>query len=459
MQSEKTVRLIIAGDISITVPVSIEFAVTYILTEQQDWFEDEVKFIRHLIKPGMKVIDIGANYGQYTLPIAKSVGVSGKVWAFEPTSTTAKCLKESISDNDFSNVELIQAGLSNGLGTAKLSTNVNSELNSIMIKSSDSHQFEEISLTTLDYCGEKYNWNEIDFIKLDAEGEELNIIEKGKELLSSTSPLIMFEIKQDEDIKLPLQLFEKFNNLGFKNYRLIPGLNILVPFDQNEPVDKSLLNLFCCKDDKAEILESDGFLVGQWEDKKSDSTDLTKEYIGNLPYGKILFEDKQKSMGNESSQYLEILNLYILSQSEKLNSQDRVSCLMSAVVGAQSMLSKGENNFERLVTFSRIFIDAGKRALGVKILYYIIKHFGSVSAHKFNELFLPAEKRYEEIISIENIYLWALSSVIEQAIKKCCYSACYNPQTILPLFKRLEKLGYMNEEMHRRYELLKQIVE
>ena len=77
---------------------------TFILLEQNDWFEDEIKFIRHFIKPGMSVVDIGANYGLYTLTIADLLGNSGKIWAFEPTEATSDCLRESISFNKFNNV-------------------------------------------------------------------------------------------------------------------------------------------------------------------------------------------------------------------------------------------------------------------------------------------------------------------------------------------------------------------
>ncbi|HSM98581.1 MAG TPA: FkbM family methyltransferase, partial [Gallionella sp.] len=205
---------------------------TFILQEQHDWFEDEIKFLRHCIKPGMRIIDIGANYGLYTLTCAKIVGASGRVWAFEPTQATATCLKMSISENQFSNIELIQSGLSNRLGKARLYTSPNSELNSLSRGPASTDQFEEISLLTLDYCTSKFGWERIDFIKLDAEGEEINILESGKESLASLSPLIMFELKHARNINHPL--INRFKDMGYDSYRLIPGLNVLIPFDQNE---------------------------------------------------------------------------------------------------------------------------------------------------------------------------------------------------------------------------------
>ena len=52
-------------------PDSLQHLSSYILREQGDWFEDEGKFLRQLVQPGQRVIDIGANYGVYALSLAR----------------------------------------------------------------------------------------------------------------------------------------------------------------------------------------------------------------------------------------------------------------------------------------------------------------------------------------------------------------------------------------------------
>jgi hypothetical protein len=47
----------------------------------------------------------------------------------------------------------------------------------------------------------------------------------------------------------------------YSSYRLVPGLNVLVPLDKDELVDGYLLNLFSCKPDRATKLADRGFLV------------------------------------------------------------------------------------------------------------------------------------------------------------------------------------------------------
>ena len=53
----------------------------------------------------------------------------------------------------------------------------------------------------------------------------------------------------------------KFAALGFDSYRLVPGLDVLVPFDPAATHDGYLLNLFCCKPDRAAALSDRGLLL------------------------------------------------------------------------------------------------------------------------------------------------------------------------------------------------------
>ena len=51
----------------VVVPDSLDLITPYVLLEQGDWFEDEIKFLRGVVQPGATVVDIGANYGVYAL--------------------------------------------------------------------------------------------------------------------------------------------------------------------------------------------------------------------------------------------------------------------------------------------------------------------------------------------------------------------------------------------------------
>src|ERR1700691_4129263 len=115
----------------VVTPDSVNLITPYVLYEQQDWFEDEIVFLRRLLLPGQRAIDVGANYGVYTLSIAKAVGPTGAVWAFEPASSTAGFLEQGIAANGFSQIVLERSALSRECGNAQLTLNNDSELNAL----------------------------------------------------------------------------------------------------------------------------------------------------------------------------------------------------------------------------------------------------------------------------------------------------------------------------------------
>jgi FkbM family methyltransferase len=245
-----------AGGVTVAVPGRIDLLTPYVLLEQEDWFEDEIGFLRKTLRAGMRVVDIGANYGLYTLSLAKVVGPSGRVWAVEPASGTADYLRQSVELNGFGQVTVIQKALSDREGTARLSIEANSELNSLSAGTSGAT--EEVPLTTLDALAAGQAWGAIDFLKLDAEGEEERIVAGGVVFLGTASPLVMFEIRHGE--RLNLQLVERLAAAGYGTYRLVPGLDLLVPWDPAAALDPFQLNLFACKPDRAALLESAGAL-------------------------------------------------------------------------------------------------------------------------------------------------------------------------------------------------------
>ena len=74
-------QVCIARDIYAYVPDSTKFIISHVLLEQEDWFEDEIRFLRYAIIPSMQIVNVGANYGLYTLTLAKRIGSNDRVWA------------------------------------------------------------------------------------------------------------------------------------------------------------------------------------------------------------------------------------------------------------------------------------------------------------------------------------------------------------------------------------------
>ena len=69
LMNDLTLRL--NSGVSLVVPASLASITTYVLLEQEEWFEKETAFLLRWLRSGMTVIDIGANLGVYSLPLAR----------------------------------------------------------------------------------------------------------------------------------------------------------------------------------------------------------------------------------------------------------------------------------------------------------------------------------------------------------------------------------------------------
>ncbi|MBM4375583.1 MAG: FkbM family methyltransferase [Deltaproteobacteria bacterium] len=191
--------------------------------------------------------------------MARAVGSSGRVWAFEPASSTASFLEQSLAANGFEHVAVERLAVSSASGTARLSLHPNSELNELVREDARADATETVPVTTLDACLERCGWQDIAVLKIDAEGEEANILQGGRRFFESQSPLVLYEVKAGR--ALHLELVAAFEALGYRSYRLVPGPGVLVPFSAGDAADPYLLNLFCCKPDRARELAGEGLLV------------------------------------------------------------------------------------------------------------------------------------------------------------------------------------------------------
>src|SRR6185369_12075978 len=104
---EAALRLELRDELVMMVPATLSAITSYVLLEQEEWFEKELSFVRSLLKPGMTAIDVGANLGVYSLPIARLIGPGGRVFSYEPGSEARALLESSCALNHFQNVEII----------------------------------------------------------------------------------------------------------------------------------------------------------------------------------------------------------------------------------------------------------------------------------------------------------------------------------------------------------------
>jgi len=449
----------IKGDITLCVPNSIQYLTPYILLEYQDWFEQEIAFVRAFLKPGMRVIDIGANYGTYTLTAAKSVGPTGKVWAFEPTELTAAYLTRSIRLNRFDHVTLIQAGVSDSGRQAFLSLSPNPELNEVSEKppAGDS---ESILLMSLDE-GLKNTVFEsnIDFLKMDAEGQEDNILKGGEMFFRTTSPLILYEIKHGNTFHF--DMVSRFLEMGYQSYRLIPGLSILVPFGTGEKLDPFQLNLFCCKPDCAANLSRMGLLVlpeSGHDSPPSVPSTLWIDYIQGLPYAMRflpLWEKYcQDHVGDADWQiHQQALAIYSASQLPGYSASARFQALMRSYNLMKNLL-RDHATIPRILSAVRMAIDLGFREKAVQILNHLIGLFESAHEISADEPFLPLSARMAAVDPGNIAGQWLVYSALETREICQSFSSYFTGKNSLPDLELMKTFPFFSDEMERRLQLI-----
>ena len=462
-----TYTLILIDGVRIVVPDSLDLITPYVLCEQQDWFEDEIKFLRHLLQPGQKIIDIGANYGVYTLSMAKTVGPTGRVWSFEPTSSTASLLAEGIAANGFAQITLERSALSSASGTAQLSLNQNSELNALIHDQISTSASETVTLVTLDGCMETYDWRDIEFMKIDAEGEEANILKGGIRFFSELSPLIQYEVKSGENINM--ELVQAFASLGYDSYRLVPGLNLLVPFDGKSEADGYLLNLFCCKPDRTARLAEQGFLLDSaglsigrerikvfLEQFNASNAYNWRHTLSKLPYGALLTKPWGKTMSAGCCKDVdEALSLYAISRDSSLSTAERF-CALETSFNRFKILCERRPPHMRLASLARVARDYGARSLAVNSLKQLTNDIYQQNQMDLSEPFLAPGERFDSVLPGESFDNWILSSVLEEFERIGSFSSFYTDDSARQRLEIIRDLGFGSAEMQRRLSLLQQ---
>jgi FkbM family methyltransferase len=77
-----------------------------------EFSEGEIALFSQLCRPGDVVVEVGANIGTHTLPIAKMVGRDGRIHAFEPQRIVFQTLCANMAMNSITNVECHYTALS-----------------------------------------------------------------------------------------------------------------------------------------------------------------------------------------------------------------------------------------------------------------------------------------------------------------------------------------------------------
>jgi FkbM family methyltransferase len=166
------------------------------LSTYGEWAENEIEFLRGVVKEGDIVLDVGANIGTHTCSFLNMVGRTGKVYAFEAQRFLYEILEKNCTNlHPSSEVELLHAVVSSHVGQVteeQVDYKKDRNFGAISFTAANSRALETgeaIAVITID----SLDLEKCDLIKVDVEGMEAEVLRGAHETIRQLLPLVFFE--------------------------------------------------------------------------------------------------------------------------------------------------------------------------------------------------------------------------------------------------------------------------
>lgn len=147
--------------------------------------------INALVEPGHVCLDVGANVGALTLAMARQAGPGGRVYAFEPGPVTFERLRRNIALNPWLTdvVVPLSLGVADKPGTLFWNEDWHNRGNATLLESAGT----AVEVVSLDWYFGQVSLPRLDFVKIDVEGMEYEVLTGARLLLATHKPILYFE--------------------------------------------------------------------------------------------------------------------------------------------------------------------------------------------------------------------------------------------------------------------------
>ena len=173
------------------------------LREYGEFSEIELSLMSKFIMKDDVVFDIGSNIGAFTVPFAKKVGELGQVYAFEPQKVIYDLLQDNVNKNKLKNVKIFNVGMGkkkeelelNEIDYSKVGNfgGVSFKYDSSSFTKNIKNKKYKVKIISLNEFMEIEKCN---FMKIDVELMELDILTGGKNFLKKFRPILWIENHQ-----------------------------------------------------------------------------------------------------------------------------------------------------------------------------------------------------------------------------------------------------------------------
>lgn len=178
---------------SLRLELDEKYLIDRLILEDGFWELHVTLYVQQMVKSGWTCIDVGANAGYIALQMAEKAGLSGKVLAFEPNPRVRDQLYRNISLNqgNIAPIETFTYGLGAEEGLYSLGEELGYGLGNASLSKAIDHSKKagDIKVRTLD----SFHFESVDFIKIDVEGMEYDVLRGSIETLMRCRPIVLFE--------------------------------------------------------------------------------------------------------------------------------------------------------------------------------------------------------------------------------------------------------------------------
>jgi FkbM family methyltransferase len=179
---------------------------------------------QQFLRPGMVVYDIGANVGFTAVLAAKQVGPSGQVICFEPLPKNAEQIRRNAALNDFGTISMHQFALGERDGDAEFQRSRSPTWGRLVQTgvAPSASDFLKVPMRSLDSLAGNDGLPPPDFIKMDVEGAEADVLHGAQMLLRQARPVLVIELHHTYRA-----VVEALDGLNYTVHVLTPGVTSL----------------------------------------------------------------------------------------------------------------------------------------------------------------------------------------------------------------------------------------
>ncbi len=203
--------------------------------------------IEAFVKPGMTVVDLGANVGYYSVLASRLVGTSGRVYAFEPDPDAYQYLRRNVELNACANVILVNKAVSIRDTVADF---IPRQFERGFLSDLPTGQASiRVQTVRLDAFLASAGWPPVDLVKMDIEGSETEALQGMRELASRNPRMrLIVELNVSAMRRVggsPEALTTALNRLGFETAYVIERRLKPLPLNETLPRSRFVYNLLC----------------------------------------------------------------------------------------------------------------------------------------------------------------------------------------------------------------------